>query len=274
MGVVELLLAGRADTARFDEAVDAADASDVAGTLTLAAHPDPGVRRVVAGTLPLLTHGDPPTEQMVAVIIGLTLDADRGVRDYACFVLAEQWREVDTPALREALAARLDDIDRGTRSEALVGLAYRRDPRALARVRDALSRPRGDVWRLEMVAAGALSDPQLHDLVQRHQDGWATTEDTQTADAVRRLTDPTGPGPDLLDGMAKLCRSRARGWPDGDALGAWDLVAEMLEIAPYRAREFFDGVLARVAGDDAAEQELREHSALAHLTGDNGSPRA
>jgi hypothetical protein len=208
---------------------------------------------------------------MVAVAIGLTLDRDKGVRDYACFALAQQWREVDTPALRNALAARLDDLDRDTRSEALVGLAYRRDPRALPRLHEALSRPSGNLWRLEMVAAGALSDPRLHDLAQRHQDGWTTAEDDRTADAVRRLTDPAGPGTDLLDGMAEFCRRRAHGRPDGNALCAWHLMAEMLDIAPHRAREFFDGVLARVAGDDAAERELREHSALGQLAGELGS---
>lgn len=267
MGVAELLLAGRADTEAFDAAVDAADEADLAAMLALADHPDDEVRRVVAFTLPLMTHGDGPTEQMVAVTIDLTRDRDKDVRDYACFALAE-WREVDTPALRDALAARLDDIDRDTRSEALVGLAYRADTRAVPRVREALSRPDGNVWRLEMVAAGALSDPQLHGLVLQHQDGWTTAEDDRTADAVRRLTDPAGPGADLLDGMADLCRRRSRGWPDGDALDAWHLMSEMLAIAPHRAPEFFDGVLARVAGDDAAERELRERSALAQFAGE------
>lgn len=120
---------------------------------------------------------------MVAVAIGLTLDTDRVVRDHACLALAVQWREVDTPERRDALAARLDDIDRDARSEALVGLAYCHDPRARPRVRAALSRPSGDVWRLEIVAAGALSDPTLHELVQRHQDGWSTVADATTADA-------------------------------------------------------------------------------------------
>lgn len=271
VGVAELLLAGQADTAAFSAAVDAADASDLAAVLALADHPDPELRRVVTLTLPLLTHGEAPTEEMVAVTIDLTLDADRRVRDYACFALAEHWREVDTPALRDALAARLDDLDRDTRSEALVGLAYRHDPRALPRVREALSRPSGNLWRLEMVAAGALSDPRLHDLVQRHQDGWTTAEDDRTADAVRRLTDPAGPGTDLLDGVAGLCRRRAHAQHDGDALNAWHLMAQMLEIAPHRAREFYDGVLARLAGDEAAEREVRENSALAQLAADADS---
>ncbi|MFJ9313567.1 hypothetical protein ACIRN4_05185 [Pimelobacter simplex] len=138
------------------------------------------------------------------------------MRGYPCFVLGQQWQEVDTSELREALAARLDDIDRDARSEALLGLAYRRDPRALPRVRDALSRPRGYLWRLEMVAAAALGDPQLHDLVLRHRDGWESEADARDADVACRLTDPARPGDDVLDGVARLYRRRAHGLPDGD----------------------------------------------------------
>jgi hypothetical protein len=47
------------------------------------------------------------------------------VRDYACLALGTQWREVDSPELRSALADRLDDPDRDTGHEALLGLAYR-----------------------------------------------------------------------------------------------------------------------------------------------------
>lgn len=267
MGVAELLLAGKVGTAEFGAAVDAADASDIVAVLRLADHEDAEVRQVVAWTLPLLTHGDPPYGEMVEVVIRLTGDADKWVRDYACFALAEQWREVDTPALREALAARLDDIDRDTRSEALVGLAYRQDARALPRVRDALSRPSGDVWRLEMVAAGALCDQQLHELVLQHQLRWSTADAARTADMVRRLTDPTGPGNDVLVGVAELCRRRAQGRPDGDALAAWQLMTEMLDIAPHRAPQFLDAVLDRLADDEAAQ---RERSALAQLAAEVG----
>lgn len=42
----------------------------------------------------------------------------------------------------------------------------------------------------------------------------------------------------------------------------------MLDIAPYRAAEFLDLVLTRVAGDAAAEEEVRERSALAELVHD------
>jgi len=199
MRVAELLLAGLEDSVELESAIEAADETDLAAVLELTDHPDARLRLAVVSTLPFLTHGDPPTEQMVAAAVRLTLDTDKKVRDRACFVLAEQWREIDMPELRDALADRLDDIDRESRSEALVGLAYRRDPRALPRVRSALSRPSGDVWRLEMVAAGALSDPALHDLVRRHQSGWSTAAEARTAEAVLRLTDPAGPGDDLFD---------------------------------------------------------------------------
>lgn len=166
--------------------------------------------------------------------------------------------------MREALAARLDDIDRDARCEALAGLASRRDPRVLARVQAALSRPGGDVWRLEMVAAGALSDPQLHHLVLRHQTGWGDVDAAETVKAVARLTDPSGAG-DVLDGVAELFRRRARGYQDGDAAAAWHLLADMLDIAPHRAGEFLGEVLARLDGDDAALHQVRTRSALAQL---------
>lgn len=265
MGVADLLLAGAAGTAGFEAAVDAADPSDIAALLALADHDSPGVRRGVASTLPLLSHGDPPTEEMVEVAVRLTRDVDKQVRDWACFALAEQWREVDTPEVREALAARLDDIDHDARSEALAGLAYRHDERAFQRVRDALSRPSGNVSRLEMIAAGALSDPRLHELVQRHRFGWSSADGARTAEVVSRLTDPAGPGEDVLDGVAQLCRRRAHGQPDGDAIAAWHLMDEMLDIAPHRAQPFLDAVLDRLADDKAAEREARDGSALAQL---------
>lgn len=113
--------------------------------------------------------------------------------------MGTQWRTVDTVEVREALAARVDDDNPETQSEALLGLAYRRDPRALPYVRAALSRPNGKMWRLELIVAGALSDPALHDLVLQHQKGWDDDEAPMPiADRVRRLTDPAGPGDDVL----------------------------------------------------------------------------
>ena len=263
MGVAEFLLAGDLNSDAFYRAVDAVEATDVMAVLPLAGHHDSRVRAGVALTLPLLSRGGLPAAEVIKAALILSTDLDQRVRDYACLALGEQWREVDTPAVREALAARLDDADREVRCEALVGLAYRLDPRALPRVQAALSRPGGEVWRLEMVAAGALSDPQLHDLVLRHQTGW--DEADTTADAARRLTDPAGPGDDLLDGVAELFRRRAHGQPDGEVLAAWRHLDELLDIAPYRAAGFLDEIATRLAGDDVAVRELRTRSALAQL---------
>ncbi|WP_435738617.1 HEAT repeat domain-containing protein [Cellulosimicrobium sp. PMB13] len=233
--------------------------------LALASHEDPDLRVRAMAELPFLDADDLPTPEVVALAVRLTTDPVPRVRDWATFVLAQQFREVDTPELRDALAARLDDDDRETRQEALVGLAYRRDPRALPHVRRALTRRSGDVWQLEVVAAGALGDPSLHPLVAAHRSGWDDPAAALQADAACRLTDPRGPGDDLLDGVADLYRRRASGMPDGPGIRAWTLLDVLLDIAPHRAPELDDAIAARLAGDPAALRELRESSVLAQL---------
>lgn len=265
VSLVELLLQGDADSDLFYRAVDSANAADVDAVLALASHTSLSGRRAVALTLPLLTGGDSPSSHMVGVIITLSLDLDARVRDYACMALGEQFREVDTPELRPALIARLDDIDFEVRCEALVGLAYRQDPAALPRVKVALSRPNGDVWRAELIAAGALSHPDLHDLVLRHQEAWDDSDAATTADAARRLTDPAGPGEDVIHAVAELYRSRAHGLPTDTSMWAWQLMDVMLDIAPYRAPGFLWAVLARLHNDPDALDEVQTRSALAQL---------
>jgi hypothetical protein len=49
------------------------------------------------------------------------------------------------------------------------------------------------------------------------------------------------------------------------AVAAWRLMNEMLDIASKRAEEFLVAVLDRVAGDEAAESEVRDPSALGRL---------
>ncbi|GAA2510414.1 ankyrin repeat domain-containing protein [Streptomyces gobitricini] len=98
-----------------------------------AADVDPGVRRGVAVALTGLVPAG--HREGVEVLIGLSRDAVPWVRDWATLALAEV--PDDSPALREALAARLDDPDPGTAAEAARGLAKRRDdraPEALARI--------------------------------------------------------------------------------------------------------------------------------------------
>lgn len=266
MDLVDLLRVGERGDAYY-EAVAAADESVIAAVLGMVTDPDPVVRSAVVMVLPLLTHGDDPTQEIVAAALTLSRDPDDRVRDHATFVLAEQCREIDTAELREALVERLEDVDLQTRCEALVGLAYRRDPRALPHVKAALSRPDDSVWLLEMVAAGALADPALHPLVLRHQDGWDLPGGVRAADAARRLTDPAGPGDDLLDSVAELYRRRAHGTPDGEALAAAQLLGELTDLAPHRAGEFLDAVLARLEGNERAVHQLLHNSALAQDAG-------
>lgn len=257
--LLHFVRAADVDSPDFYTALERFDRTNLADLLALAEHHDPDVRRALVSTLPFIVPD--PDDELLAVVIQLTVDPAISVRDHACFVLAQQWREIDTDAVREALADRLDDLDRDTRSEALVGLAYRLDPRATPRVRDALSRPTGTVWRLELVAAGALGDPRLHPLVLQHLDGWEE-ENIRTVEAVRRLTDPAGVGAELFRGVADLYRARAHSGTAIEDLSAWRLMNEMLDIDPRRAREFFVAVSARLAGDDAALLELQTNSAI------------
>ncbi|MEV3991784.1 ankyrin repeat domain-containing protein [Streptomyces sp. NPDC049837] len=92
-----------------------------------AAHPDAGVRRGVAVALTGLVPAG--HREGVEALIRLSRDAEGEVRDWATLALAEL--PDDSPALREALAARLDDSDADTAAEAARGLAMRQDDRAL-----------------------------------------------------------------------------------------------------------------------------------------------
>lgn len=89
--------------------------------LELRRHPDPDVRAgVVSG---LFWHED---EKAIEGLIELSTDEDDRVRDWATYALA-LIITTDTPAIRAALRARLDDPDFQTRNEAIEGLATRGD---------------------------------------------------------------------------------------------------------------------------------------------------
>ena len=70
-----------------------------------------------------------PARTTLAALIALSADPEAAVRDWATFALGTL-AEQDSPALRDALAARLDDPDEDTRLEAIHGLALRGDDRA------------------------------------------------------------------------------------------------------------------------------------------------
>jgi HEAT repeat protein len=93
--------------------------------IALAPHGSAEVRRAVVHGL--MGYDD---DRAVRALVALSADADASVRDWATFALGVQI-DRDTPELRDALAARLEDRDADTRDEAIRGLARRGDPRAI-----------------------------------------------------------------------------------------------------------------------------------------------
>lgn len=104
--------------------------ADVTAWTAQAAGPDPQDRADAAfGLADAATGGTDGAA--VAALIRLTRDAEPDVREQAVFALGAL-ATVDTPAVREALADRLDDPERDVAEEAVLGLAVRRDPRAVS----------------------------------------------------------------------------------------------------------------------------------------------
>lgn len=97
---------------------------DLGAIARLAAHTDPAVRHSLAYAL-----GFREEPLAIEMLIALTRDDEANVRDWATFGLGQG--DADSPAIREALAERLDDDDDDVRAEAIAGLARRRDERAL-----------------------------------------------------------------------------------------------------------------------------------------------
>lgn len=138
-----------------------------------AEHPSEDIRHDVAFALPSLA-GDPPVSEAVDELIRLSSDPDSHVRDWATFGLGSLLEDLDTGSVRDALAARLDDPDSDTAAEALVGLAHRHDPRALAPLLAWLDDTAGTPV---IEAAAKLAAPQaLPSLLRLRQRGWPSSD--------------------------------------------------------------------------------------------------
>jgi hypothetical protein len=235
--------------------------------LPLARHPDAAVRRAVAQALPSVL-GEAIPDDTVHALLRLSADTDDDVRDWACFALGTQLSEVDAPAVRDALAARLDDPHDDTRCEALLGLARRRDDRVLPVLHERLSRD--NVYSLEIDAAGAFGHASLHTLVRGHLSGWDDDVVARVCAALR-LTDPDGVGEDLLDGLADWFRRGAPHASDEERYW-WSVTLQLLEHAEYRAPEIAEQVHYRLQSAEPATT-LMLGSRLAQLAGDHGWPR-
>lgn len=141
------------------------DPRAVDALVPLATHADSEVRfGVVMG---LLWHLAPTA---IAALIELSADVDDDVRNWATFGLGQM--NADSPALRDALVARLSDENFEIRGEALSGLAERKDARVLEPLHRELAGPPLGLFAIE--AAAALGDrsilPVLEELRQSRAD--------------------------------------------------------------------------------------------------------
>ena len=102
------------------------DARTIEALSRLSRHDAPNVRWAVATALEDLI-GDERAEK---VLLTLMRDGDQSVRDRATFAVGSL-SDHDSPRIRAALAERLRDDDRCVANEAALGLARRRDARAI-----------------------------------------------------------------------------------------------------------------------------------------------
>jgi hypothetical protein len=117
---------------------------------------------VLAGDAPL--SGSDQAESNLNRVIALTEDYDATNRDWATFILGHDER--DTPAIRNALLARVDDPEERIRAEAIVGLARRDKMLALPFVRRALAAESAMVNIFE--AAAIVADASLIDALREY----------------------------------------------------------------------------------------------------------
>ena len=125
----------------------------IEAALRFRTHPDPNVRYGVIAALSM--HED---DRAINGLIELSQDEDAHNRDWATFGLGSQIC-LDTPAIREALVARLNDEDFDTRSEAISGLAERGDRRIIPILMQELTSD--FVGNLAVEAAAKIAAPEL-----------------------------------------------------------------------------------------------------------------
>lgn len=104
----------------------------------------------------------------VKTLIEWMSDPDSEVRDWATTALAASGDA--SPIVRDALLARVADADFDVRSEAILGLARRRDQRVLPFLKEALQAER--VGQLYVEAAGYASDQQLVEPLELLRSWW------------------------------------------------------------------------------------------------------
>lgn len=130
------------------------------------------LKAIVADEVPL--SGSPMADHNLCRLIAMTRDDDLSNRDWATMLLAQQ--EADTPAIRTALLAAVEDEDDVVRAEALLGIAQRDPQLALPFALKALSGDRASMTVFE--AAELIADPALVDLLRL----WTEPSDNKLLD--------------------------------------------------------------------------------------------
>lgn len=158
--LIEML--GDGDEAVIEAAIHALgqrqDAQAIDPLSRVAQHPAPNVRWAVATALEDLIAD----ERAEKVLLTLMRDDDTSVRDRATFAVGSL-SDHDTPRIRAALAERLNDDDRSVANEAALGLARRRDARAIPYLAVTFESADGE---LEEAVDEITSPDMLHDLLK------------------------------------------------------------------------------------------------------------
>lgn len=135
------------------------DARTIDAFARAAAHAAPNVRWAVATALEDLIAD----ERAEKVLLSLMRDDDTSVRDRATFAVGSL-SDHDTPRIRAALVERLRDDDRCVANEAALGLARRRDARAIPYIATAIESPDGE--EIEEAADEITAPDMLHELMK------------------------------------------------------------------------------------------------------------
>jgi HEAT repeat protein len=157
-----LMLLSDDDTKVIEAAIHALSQKQDARTIDalshVAQHVASNVRWAVATALEDLI-GDERAER---VLLMLMRDGDTAVRDRATFAVGSL-SDHDTPRIRAALAERLRDEDRAVANEAALGLARRRDARAIPYIAEAVEQADPEI---EEAADEITSPDMLTDLLK------------------------------------------------------------------------------------------------------------
>ena len=153
---VLLAMTDDADAAVLEAVVHALgqrqDARTIDALARVATHDASNVRWAVATALEDLIAD----ERAERVLLALMKDSDTSVRDRATFAVGSL-SDHDTPRIRAALAERLRDDDRCVAHEAALGLARRRDARAIPYIAVAVESSDGEIEE----AADEITSPDM-----------------------------------------------------------------------------------------------------------------